>query len=157
MAASMNLTPNFWVMLFQTIIFLFNAYVIRLFILVPYMALRNKRLGLTSGAEEEAAKLAEQNKAKLTELETQIKTVKAECATAASTAIEGAKKASQVALEKERQTYVETIQASRKQLEESIGTEKGGLDKLASSVGKELSALIGVAPTATSDNGSLQH
>ncbi len=155
MAASMNLTPNVWVMLFQTILFLFNAYIIQSFIVRPYMALRNKRLGLTSGAEEEAARLAEQNSQKLLELEAQIDTVKKECADHAGSSIEAAKKEAQLSLENERQRYVETIQASRKELEQSMNSEKGGLDKIATSVGKELSALIGV-DVSPSDR-SLQH
>jgi|GEM_PF-4657643 len=154
MAASMNLTPNIWVMITQTIIFLFNVYIIQSFIVRPYMALRNKRVGLTSGAEDEAATLAEQNKKKLSELEVHLEKAKMENAQHAGTAIAGAKADTQKTLELERQNYVDAIQASRKELEESIQSEKGGLDKIASSVGKELSVLIGVD---ASDNRSMQH
>jgi F0F1-type ATP synthase membrane subunit b/b' len=156
MAASMNLTPNVWVMLVQTILFLFNAYIIQTFIVRPYMALRNKRLGLTSGAEEEATLLNEQNSAKLSELEAQIDEVKKECAEKSAGAIDTVKKESQLSFEKERESYVQTIQASRKELEQSLASEKGGLDQIASSVTKELSALIGVEPLGPS-SGSMQH
>lgn len=120
------------------------------------MALRNKRLGLTSGAEEEATLLNEQNSAKLSELEAQIDEVKKECAEKSAGAIDTVKKESQLSFEKERESYVQTIQASRKELEQSLASEKGGLDQIASSVTKELSALIGVEPLGPS-SGSMQH
>lgn len=72
----MNLIPNIYIMAIQLVVFLINIYIVKVFILEPFLRLKARRDEATSLLKNKTHLLAEENKKSISDIELAIQEVR---------------------------------------------------------------------------------
>jgi len=129
--ASLNLVPNPTVVAVQMGIFLTNLYIVKKMLLEPYLVLRAKRDGLTTGSQKDSERLSQESEAMTQSITTAVQSALVSAsgaveqirATAQKRKDEIVKQAEEVArvqIENARKEIVSNLQAERAKIPATV-------------------------------------
>lgn len=130
--SGLNFIPNPQLMAAQAVIFASHIYIVKKFLVDPFLKIKSARDSLTVGAEQEAEKLSAELTRISAVVQTQLNSAYEELARVKGQAKLQAKKEREAQVVKAQQEMTNILQESRREIKRNLETERKKVDSLVS-------------------------